>query len=328
VADTSPVSTATRLTPAMADAIAACMRADQRVVVWGEDVSIGVMGPTRGLKAQFGERVRDTPISEQGFVGAAIGAAMGGLRPVIDLMFASFAYVCFDQLVNQAGRIRYMTGGGWSVPLTVIASSGAAGANAAQHSECLHAMLMAAGGIRVVVPSTVHQAYWLTRSAIEDPDPVAVLFHPALAGERGSVGSQPLRLGQAVIDPAGSDVTIVACGGLMAKRSRQAAATMASRGVACEVVDACSLVPLDRDAICASVAKTGRLVVVDEARRTCSAASEVAALVAEREHRSLRAAIRRVCVEDVPIPFSPALEAVVVPDEARIVAAVEGVLGA
>jgi pyruvate dehydrogenase E1 component beta subunit len=313
----------------MADAIAQAMREDPRVVLWGEDVSIGVMGPTRGLAGEFGpERVRDTPISEQGFLGAAVGAAMGGLRPVVDLMFASFAYVCFDQLVNQAGRIRSMTGGQFRVPLTVLASAGAAGANAAHHSETPHPAFMAAGGLRVVFPSTVHAAYWLTRAAIASDDPTIVLFHPALAGERGTVGPEPLELGAAVVDREGDDVTIVACGGMMARRAREAGALLAERGVAAEVVDCCSLVPLDRATILASVEKTGRLVVVDEARLTCSAASEVAATVAEHGFRSLRAPVRRLCVPDVPIPFSPPLERALLPDAERIAAAAEEVMRA
>ncbi len=322
-------SAARRLTPAMADAIAQAMRDDPRVVLWGEDVSIGVMGPTRGLAAEFGsERVRDTPISEQGFVGAAVGAAMGGLRPVVDLMFASFAYVCLDQLVNQAGRIRSMSGGQFRVPLTLVASAGAAGANAAHHSETPHPTFMAAGGLNVVFPSTVHAAYWLTRAAIASDDPTIVLFHPALAGERGTVGEEPLGLGAAVVDRAGDDVTIVACGGMMAKRAREAGALLEERGVSAEVIDACSLVPLGRDAILGSVRRTGRLVVVDEARQTCSAASEIAALAAEEAFDALRAPVRRVCVPDVPIPFSPPLERALLPDAERIAGAAQEVLRA
>jgi acetoin:2,6-dichlorophenolindophenol oxidoreductase subunit beta len=313
-------SSAKRLAPAIADAIAQEMRSDHRVVVWGEDVTIGVMGPTRGLAPEFGDRVRDCPISEAGFVGAAVGAAIAGLRPVVDLMFSSFAYVAFDQLVNQAGRIRYMTGGQLSVPLVVIGSAGAAGSNAAQHSEVPTALFLNGGGLRVAFPSTPHQAFWLTRAAIRSDDPVVVLHHPALAAVRGAVGSEPLALGDAVIEPAGTDVTVLAVG-MMARRARSAAAALAGDGISVEVVDVCSLSPLPWEAVLASARKTGRVVCVDEARRTCSAASELAAGVAELAFDTLKAPVRRLAVPDVPIPFAPGLEAAVIPDEAAIVTA-------
>jgi pyruvate dehydrogenase E1 component beta subunit len=182
---------------------------------------------------------------------------------------------------------------------------------------------MAAGGLDVVFPSTVHAAYWLTREAIAGERPAVVLFHPALAGERGTVGPEPVRLGQAVIDREGDDVTIVACGGMMARRAREAGALLEGRGVSAEVVDACSLVPLDRETILGSVRKTGRLVVVDEARLTCSAASEVSATVAEHAFGALRGPIRRVCVPDLAMPFSPPLERRLLPDAERIATAAE-----
>ena len=186
-------SSAQRLAPALADGIAHCMRADHRVHVWGEDVCIGVMGPTRGLVDEFGRhRVIDCPISEAAFVGAAIGAAVGGLRPVVDIMFSSFAYVAFDQLANQAGRLRYMTGGQVRLPLVLVGSAGAAGANAAQHSEVPSALFLQAGGLRVLFPSTPHQAFWLMQGAIRSDDPVIVLHHPALGSTRGKVESEPL----------------------------------------------------------------------------------------------------------------------------------------
>lgn len=321
-------SGANRLAPAIADAIAQEMRSDPRVLVWGEDVTIGVMGPTRGLAAEFGEsRVRDCPISEAGFVGAAVGAAIGGLRPVVDIMFSSFAYVAFDQLVNQAGRMRYMTGGQLSVPLVVIGSAGAAGANAAQHSEVPPALFLNGGGLRVAFPSTPHQAFWLTRAAIRSDDPVIVLHHPALAAARGPVGAEPLELGQAEVGPEGDDVTILAVG-LMAHRARSAAGRLAAEGIAAEVVDVCSLSPMPWETILASVRKTGRVVVVDEARLTCSVASELAAGVAEWAFGDLRAPVRRLAVPDVPIPFAPGLEAAVIPDEDAIARVVRETVGA
>ena len=325
---TASPSTANRLAPAMADAIAQEMRTDPRVYVWGEDVTIGVMGPTRGLAEEFGEsRVRDCPISEVGFVGAAVGAAIGGLRPVVDIMFSSFTYVAFDQLVNQAGRIRYMTGGQLSVPLVVIGSAGAAGSNAAQHSEVPTALFLNGGGLRVAFPSTPHQAFWLTRAAIRSDDPVVVLHHPALAAARGNVRPEPLALGDAEVGPEGDDVSILAVG-LMARRARAAADSLAAEGIAAEVVDVCSLSPMPWEAILASVRKTGRAVVVDEARLTCSVASEIAAGLAERAFDRLRAPVRRLAVPDVPIPFAPSLEASVIPSEEEIAAAAREVVRA
>jgi acetoin:2,6-dichlorophenolindophenol oxidoreductase subunit beta len=318
---------AKRLAPALADGIAECMRRDPRVVVWGEDVTIGVMGPTRGLADEFGrERVIDCPISEAAFVGAAVGAAVGGLRPVVDIMFSSFTYVAFDQIVNQAGRLRYMTGGQLAVPLVIVGSAGAAGSNAAQHSELPAALFLHGGGVRVVFPSTPHQAFWLIQAAIESDDPVIVLHHPALAAARGAVGPEPLMLGEAVIDPPGTEASIFATG-MMAHRARAAAKTLALEGISVEVVDVCSLSPMPWDAILASVEKTGRGVVVDEGRLTCSVASEIAAGIGERAFRSLKAPVRRLAVPDVPIPFAPGLEAAVVPSEEEIAAVVHEVVG-
>ncbi len=311
-------SSAKRLAPALADAITQCMREDERVVVWGEDVTIGVMGPTRGLVDEFGrERVVDCPISEAAFVGAAVGAAVGGLRPVVDIMFSSFTYVAFDQLVNQAGRLRYMTGGQLSIPLVVVGSAGAAGANAAQHSEVPSALFLNGGGLRVVFPSTPHQAFWLMRAAIRSEDPVVVLHHPALSASRGTVTPDAVDLGDAEVYPAGTDVSLIATG-IMAHHARAAAKTLAAEGISAEVVDVCSLSPMPWEAIVSSVEKTGRAVVADEGRITCSVASEIAAGICERAFHALRVPVRRLAVPDVPIPFAPVLEAAVIPDEADI----------
>jgi acetoin:2,6-dichlorophenolindophenol oxidoreductase subunit beta len=326
VSRTAAPSSLKRLAPALAEAIALCMRSDPRVLVWGEDVRIGVMGPTRGLVEEFGpDRVLDCPISEAAFVGAAVGAAAGGLRPVVDIMFSSFAYVAFDQLANQAGRLRYMTGGQVAIPLVIIGAAGAAGANAAQHSEVPSALFLQAGGLRVVFPSTPNQAFWLMQAAIRSDDPVVVLHHPALSATRGPIEPEPLSLGDAVVEPEGADVSVIGVG-LMAHRARAAAKTLASEGVSVEVVDVCSLSPMPWDTIVSSVEKTGRAVVVDEARLTCSVASELAAGIGERAFDALRAPIRRLAVPDVPIPFAPNLEAAVVPSEEAIAATVREVV--
>lgn len=323
--DQSP-SKAKRLAPALADAISQEMAADERVVLWGVDVRIGVMGPTRGLVEQFGpERVRDCPISEAGFVGAAVGAAVGGLRPIVDVMFSSFTYVAFDQIVNQAARLRYMTGGQLSVPLVIVGSAGAAGANAAQHSEVPHALYMHAAGLRIGFPSTPHQAFWLMRSAVQSDDPVLIFHHPALAASRGAIRPQPLELGEAEVGPEGTDVSVVAVG-MMAVRARMAAAALEAEGISVEVVDVCSLSPLPWETILSSVRKTRRAVIVDEARLTCSAASEIAAGIAESCFSELDAPVRRLAVPDVPIPFAPGLEEAVIPGQDDITTAIRGVL--
>jgi acetoin:2,6-dichlorophenolindophenol oxidoreductase subunit beta len=319
------VSTANRLCPAMADAIAQEMRADERVVIWGEDIRTGVMSTTRGLHAEFGDdRVVDTPISEAGFLGAALGAAMNGLRPIVDIMYASFTYVAFDQLVNQIGRAQYMTDGQVSAPVTVIAAAGACGF-AAQHSECSHPMLMNAGGLKLVFPSTPHQGFWLTRDALRSDDPVLVLYQPSLASARGEVGPEPLGIGDVQLESHGSDVSIFAVG-LMAVRARRAARQLAADGIGAEVVDVCTLAPLPVEPLLDAIRRTGRAVVVDEARLSCSAASEIAATLAEHAFDSLRAPIVRVAVPNVPIPYAPKLEAHVIPSEADIVEAVRRVV--
>jgi acetoin:2,6-dichlorophenolindophenol oxidoreductase subunit beta len=283
------------------------------------------MSTTRGLHNEFGDsRVVDTPISEAGFLGAALGAAVNGLRPVVDMMYSSFTYVAFDQLVNQIGRVHYMTGGQVSAPLVLVAATGACGF-AAQHSEASYPMLMNAGGLRVVFPSTAHQAFWLTRAALRSDDPVVVLYQPSLAGARGKVRLEPMQLGDVEIAPHGDDVSVFAIG-LMAVRVRKVAQRLASEGIGVEVVDVCSLAPLPSEPILASVRKTGRAVVVDEARLSCSAASEIAATIAEHAFDALKTAIVRVAVPNVPIPYAPEMESHVIPDEGDIEAAIRKVL--
>jgi acetoin:2,6-dichlorophenolindophenol oxidoreductase subunit beta len=318
------VSTANRLAPALSDAIAQELRADDRALIWGEDIRTGVMSTTQGLFAEFGaERVIDTPISEAGFLGAALGAAMNGMRPIVEIMYSSFTYVAYDQLVNQIGRARYMTNGQVTAPLTLIAATGACGF-AAQHSEASHPMLMNAGGLRVVFPSTANQAFWLTRAALRCDDPVVVLYQPALAGSKGEVSNEPMELGDVDITSHGEDVSLFATG-LMAARARKVAKRLAEEGIGVEVVDVCSLAPFNPQPIIDSVRRTGRAVIADEARLTCSAASEIGATIAEAAFDALQAPIQRVAVPNVPIPYAPAMESFVIPDEADIEAAVREV---
>lgn len=305
---------------AMQEGLRDAMRDDETVVVIGEDVDRSIIGATRGLIAEFGEhRVRNTPISEATFVGACVGAAAVGLRPVVDLMVGSFFYVAMDQVANQAAKLRYMSGGQVELPIVYFTMSGPSGAAAAQHSENPHPMLMNVAGLKIVMPSTPYDAKGLMVSAVRDPNPVVYFQDAVLGGTKGPVPEEPyaIPLGVADVKRAGRDVTVVAIGALVPKALKVAAA-LESEGVSVEVVDPRTLVPMDLDTILTSVAKTGRLVVCDNARRTCGAASEIAATVAERAFADLKAAPRRVAWEDVPVPFSPVLETRVLVGEQQI----------
>jgi acetoin:2,6-dichlorophenolindophenol oxidoreductase subunit beta len=324
-AEQSAVSAANRLAPAIGDAIAQEMRKDDRVLVWGEDIRTGVMSTTQGLVHEFGpERIIDTPISEAAFLGAGLGAATNGLRPVVEFMYSSFTYVAYDQLVNQIGRARYMTNGQVTAPLTLLAATGASGF-AAQHSESNYAMLLNATGLRIVYPSTAHQAFWLTRACLHSDDPTIILYQPVLAGARGEVGPEPMELGDVEVTSHGTDASVFAVG-LMAVRARKVAQRLSEEGIGVEVVDVCSLNPFPEEAILESAARTGRAVVVDEARMACSAASEISATIAEKAFDSLKAPVQRLAVPNVPIPYGSLLESYVIPGEAEIEAAIRKAL--
>jgi pyruvate/2-oxoglutarate/acetoin dehydrogenase E1 component len=313
---------------AIADAIAIAMREDRTVYVFGEDIDKSVLGPTKGLVDEFGRtRVRNTPISEQAVVGAVIGAAASGLRPVMDLMFGGFFYVAMDQIVNQLAHIRYMSGGAVSLPVVLMAGIGPEGQAGAQHSESPHAALMQAAGLKVAVPSTPADAKGLMLSAIRDPDPVVFLMDISLAGIRGSVpeGEHLVPLGRADVKREGTEVTVVAMASAVPE-ALKAADQLAAKSVSVEVVDLRTLVPLDLGAVLASVRKTGRLVIAEPGRRTCGMAAEVSALVVENAWDALREPPLRVTWPDVPVPFSPGLEAACRVREGDIVAGVERVL--
>lgn len=301
---------------------------DELVFVLGEDVRDAIMGVTKGLASEFGhERIRNTPISENTVLGAGLGASAVGMRPVVDLMMSNFIYVAMDQIVNQAGKLRYMMGGSSSFPLTILMSTGVSGGAAAQHSDSVHPYVMNSGGVKVVLPSNPYDAKGLFKAAIRDPDPVVMLFHNSLGGERGEVPEEdytvPIGVGRVLRE--GTDLTIAACG-LMAKRALRAADKLAGEGIEAEVVDPRTLHPLAIDVVIDSVHKTGRLLSVDEARRTCSAGSEITARVAEAAWESLRAAPVTLAVADIPIPFSPVLENEVVPSIERIAASARAVV--
>jgi pyruvate/2-oxoglutarate/acetoin dehydrogenase E1 component len=302
------------------------MRRDERVILFGEDVRASIFGDTRGLYEEFGpERVRDTPICEALITGMAVGAAATGLRVVCHMMFANFLYTGFDAIANQAAKLRYMTGGQIKLPLVFMASCSGGRSSAAQHSDSVHPLFMNLGGLQVATPATPADAKGMLKTAIRSDNPTMYLVAGGRGGAAGEVpeGDHVVPLGKAIIHPGGDDLTLVAIGS-MVQPSLQAAETLAGEGLSVEVVDPRWMVPLDEESILRSVAKTGRLMIVDEARDRCSAASHIAALVVERGFETLRAPIRRVTVPNVAIPFSPPLEQAVIPNAARIAAVARG----
>jgi pyruvate/2-oxoglutarate/acetoin dehydrogenase E1 component len=319
----------TYFTKAIAEALAEEMERDESVIVLGEDVVVGPIGGTKGLFDRFGpHRVRNTPISEQVLVGACVGAAACGLRPVADMMFASFLYLAMDQLGNQAARLRYMSGGQFQLPMVLMAGAGPGGSLAAQHSESPHAAVMQLSGVKVVYPSTPRDAKGLMTASVRDPNPVVYFVDLTLAGVKGPVPEGPFEipLGTAEVKREGGDVTVVAIGPLVSM-ALDLAAEFEGRGYSVEVVDPRTLVPLDWPTISRSIGKTGRLVVADHGRRTCGAAAEILARAAELEWGSLRQAPRRVTWEDVPVPFSPGLEEAMLVTPAKMRAAIWSALG-
>ena len=309
------------------------MARDDRVVVMGEDVANrengGVYGVTVGLADKFGDlRVIDTPITESAIIGAAGGAALTGLRPVAELMFIDFLGVCLDQLMNQIAKFRYMFGGGATTPVTIRTMIGAGAGTGPQHSAILYPLLVAIPGIKVVVPSNAYDAKGLLAQAIRDDDPVVFCEHKAIYTEECEVPdeSYTIPFGQARTVCEGSDVTVVAFS-RMVLLTEQAAANLAGEGLSVEVIDPRTLSPLDDEAILASVRKTGRMVVVDEANPYCSMASEVASIVVDKGFDYLDAPIKKVTAPHTPVPASPVLEVEYVPSVAEIEAAIREVAG-
>jgi pyruvate/2-oxoglutarate/acetoin dehydrogenase E1 component len=302
------------------------MRRDEKVLVMGEDVQVGgALGILTGLAAEFGtDRVRDTPISEAAFVGAAIGLAVGGYRPVVDLMFSPFMWCAMDQCCNQAAKWRYMTGGQVSLPIVYrLATGQLGGEGAAQHTCSIYSQFMQVPGLKIAIPSSPYDAKGLLKTAIRDPDPVLFFEVTRLNGTKGPVPEEEYSVpfGVANVVREGSDVTVVGIGYMVAEALR-AADVLAGEGVSVEVIDPRTLVPLDVETIVESVRKTHRIVVADEATPMASAASEIVACVVEGALEYLDAHPARVCALNVPTPFSPPLEQAVLPDAGRIAAAV------
>jgi len=313
-----------RLIQAINEALFEEMERDPRVILFGEDVKISLFGDTKGLADRFGDqRVRNTPIAETAMTGMAVGAAAAGYRVVCHMMFANFLYTGFDAIANQAAKLRYMTAGQIRLPIVYMAVMGAGRSAGAQHSDVPYPMLMNLGGIKVAVPSTPADAKGLLKAAIRDDNPVVFLQPARRGGEQGEVpeGEHVVPLGLADVKRPGGDVTVVAIGA-MVRHALRAADILQLENISVEVVDPRTLFPLDETTILASVRKTGRLVVVDEARTTCSAASEIAAIAAEHAFAALKGPIRRVTVADVAIPYAPSLEKIVLPDEHSVARAV------
>ena len=297
------------LTQALNEAMREEMRLDDRVFIMGEDIQAGVYGASAGLAAEFGmERVRDCPLSENAFMGAAVGAAAVGMRPIVESAFC-FMWVAMDSLVSQAAKMRYMFGGQVNLPIVYRASMYYGGSMAAHHSDRSYPIFMHIPGFKVVFPSNAYDGKGLMKTAIREDDPVLFCEDRTILGARSYVPDEEyaIPLGVADIKREGSDVSIVAIGGMVGL-ALQAADVLAQEGISAEVVDPRSLVPLDMKTILESVAKTGRLVTVDMAHKTCSAASEIAALVAMEGFWSLQAPIQRLGTANVHIPFSTALE--------------------
>lgn len=319
----------TRLIQAIHDAVVEEMARDPKVIVYGEDVELSIVGDLRGVHEQFGhDRIRNTPISETTLTGMAVGLAAAGYHVVVQMMFANFFYTGMDAIANQMSKLRLMTGGQVELPITVLATIGGGSANAAQHSDTPYPMLMNLGGLNVAVPATAADAKGLVKTAIRSKNPCFVLEPNGRGGEFGEVpeGEHLVPFGKAAVRREGDAATVVAIGRML-KPALAAAGALDADGVSVEVIDPRTLVPLDYGAVLASVAKTGHLVVVDEARECCSAASQIAAVVAEQGFSLLKGPIRRVTTPNVAIPYAPNAEAHVIPGEARIAAAVRQALG-
>ena len=305
---------------ALREAIRFEMRANPSVVLIGEEVARygGAYAVSKTLLDEFGEaRIIDTPISEATIVGAAVGAAMTGLRPIAELMYVDFAYLAMDQIGNQAAKIRYMFGGQIGVPMVLRAPMGTGRSGGAQHSQSLEAMFWHTPGLRIAIPATVTDAYFLLRDALRSPDPVIFLEHKALYASKGTLEAGALPWGQAAVRRQGSHLSIVTYA-RMVFYALQAAEELAKEGIEAEVIDLRTLNPLDLETVAASVRRTGRALVVTEDTLTAGVSAELSALIGEECFDYLEEPILRLAAEDIPIPVSPALEAGSVPSPARI----------
>ncbi len=311
---------------ALREAMAEEMGRDSSVFLMGEDVGVfgGVFGVSAGLLDEFGpERVRDTPISEQVIVGAGLGAALVGMRPIVEIMFADFVTVAMDQVVNQAAKARYMSGGKAQVPLTMRIVNGAPGSAAAQHSQSPEGWFMNVPGLKIAIPATPYDAKGLLKTAIRGADPVLFFEHKMLYAVKGDVPADDYAIpfGQAAMRRKGDAATIISIGGVLPK-VMEAAAQLANQGIEVEVIDPRTLVPLDTEALVESVKKTHRAIIVHEAHRRAGPGAEIAAILAEEAIGYLDAPVLRVATKNVPFPYHPDLENFILPGVADITQAV------
>ena len=302
------------------------MRRDDRVFIMGEDIVCSVFGTTLGFAEEFGrERVRDTPISENGFIGAAAGAAMVGMRPIVDVTLAPFLYPAMDQVISIVAKSRYIYGGQTKLPLVIRSCLFYGNSNAAQHSDRPYSMFMNVPGLKIITPSNAYDMKGLLKAAIREDDPVLSFEDGTCWMAKSELPDDPdfmIPLGRGDIKREGSDVSIIAIAGAV-PTALKAADQLAKDGISAEVIDPRTLVPLDRELILRSVRKTGRAVTVDPAHQTCSAGSEIAAIIAEHAFDSLRGPVLRVATADTHLPFSPLIEKALYPTVDRIVAAVQ-----
>jgi 2-oxoisovalerate dehydrogenase E1 component len=311
---------------AVHDALEFELEHDERVFVAGIDVGEGgnVFGLTRGLRDRFGDRVRDTPISETAVIGVGVGAAMAGLRPVVELMYVDFLGVCLDQLLNQAAKLPFMTGGSAEMGLTVRTQFGAGRSSGSQHSQSLEALLAHIPGLTVVMPSTPADTYGLLRAAIEDPNPVVFIEHRLLYGMKGPAPAKDyvLPIGRAAIVRSGTDVTVVSVS-RMVHEALAAAEEVAGAGISVEVIDLRTVAPLDHETVLASVARTGRLLIAHEAVVDFGIGAEIAATAAREAFWDLDAPIERIGAAATPPPYAPDLERAWLPGRAQITEAIK-----
>jgi len=326
-------SEATEITyrEAVREAIRDALARDQRVFLMGEDIGRygGCYAVTKGLLAEFGpERIRDTPLSESGFTGAGIGAAMAGMRPIVELMTVNFSLLALDQILNNAATIRHMSGNQFGVPLVIRLATGAGRQVAAQHSHSLEGWYAHIPGIKVLAPATIEDARGMLWTALEDPDPVLIFENVMLYNMTGKLAADTglVDIDKAAVRRVGRDVTLITSGGSLWK-TLDAAAALAADNIEPEVIELRSLRPLDNQTIMASVTKTRRAVIVDEGWRSGSLAAEVCMRIVEQAFWELDAPIGRVCSEEVPIPYARHLEEAAIPQVPKIVAAVKAALG-
>ncbi len=310
---------------AMREALRDALTRDERVFLMGEDVGEygGCFAVSLGLLEEFGpERIRDTPLSESAFVGAGIGAALGGMRPIVEIMTVNFSLLALDQIVNTAATLSHMSGGQFHVPVVIRMTTGAGRQLAAQHSHSLEGWYAHVPGLKVVAPATLADARGMLWTALQDPDPVIIFEHGTLYNTSGTLDPDagPVDIHRAAVRRAGEDLTLIAFGGTLAK-TLEAAENLADEGVSAEVIDLRSLRPLDTETLLASVTRTHRAVVVDEAWRTGSLAAEISARIAEEAFYELDAPVGRVCGAEVPTPYAEHLEQAALPQVADIVTA-------